>query len=461
MYHPMKRFTIIVMAMMATSTMAWAQQFEQVKTYLILNQLSKAKDALQEIEKKGKAATKPEFFLAKATVFSGMMRTAVADTTASGAAMAIKYLDESMASFKRYLELDPTNASKLLDEQAYAATAFSYYSFLFNKAIVYFNAKKYAEAAATFARTVEWSDYLIKNKQLASEFDTTLYLYAGASCQMSDNSSGAMANYAKISDRKVSGKDFLDVYRYMTYMYFLNRDKPSFEKLMSVAKELYPSEEMFKMEEVDFILELEDETEKMTRLEEKVAKEPENVRHNEIYGSIMFDKLNKRDKEESSPSYAADEQKMLAALTKTATAKPEDGTPNFLIGKHYWYKTDGIRNYIQDMNDSIRIFNNAQKPDKYGKTPPPPKHFTARRDSLRKQQEAIMDMALPYLLKAQPIMAQTHTKTKGGTQNYKSLLDDLIQYYGFKRQYAKTNLDKSKAEAEEKKWDLEHSKLTP
>jgi L-rhamnose mutarotase len=49
---------------------------------------------------------------------------------------------------------------------------------------------------------------------------------------------------------------------------------------------------------------------------------------------------------------------------------------------------------------------------------------------------------------------------KGGTQNYKLLLDDLIVYYGFKRQYAKNNADKLKAEAEEKKWDKVYSEVT-
>jgi hypothetical protein len=70
-----------------------------------------------------------------------------------------------------------------------------------------------------------------------------------------------------------------------------------------------------------------------------------------------------------------------------------------------------------------------------------------------------MDKAVPYLLKAQPIMEKTYTKSKGETQNYKILVDDLIQYYGFKRQYAKNNVEKVKFEAEEKKWDAIYTKI--
>lgn len=448
----MKRLPFVVLALLFATTAAQAQ-FDQVKTYLVLNQLPKAKEALQDIEKKGKATTKPEYFIAKATVLAGLMKAAQGEE-------AEKLLGESMDAFRRYLAADPENAAKLLEEQAYAATAFTYYSTLFNRAITEFNAKKYADAAKSFGNTVEWSNYLIKTKQLASQFDTTLFLYAGASSQMSENHKGALAYYEKLAERKIGGKDFLDVYRYMTYMYFLNKENAAFEKAKALGRELYPNEAMFTMDEMDFILEVEDEKEKMARLEAKVANEPENAKLQQVYGGILFDKLNKRDVDASTPEFAADEQKMIASLSKAAAAFPEDGMPNFLIGKHQWYKAERVRNQIADVNDAIRKFNDAQKPDKMGKTPPPPKELTARRDTLRKQQEAFMDLAVPFLMKAQPVMAQSYSKIKGGAQNYKLLIDDLIQYYGFKRQYAKLPADKAKAEAEEKKWDKVYSEIT-
>jgi len=448
----MKRRLLLGIAILLGSTAVQAQ-FDQVKTYLVLNQLPKAKEALDAIEKKGKVTTKPEFHLAKATVLSGLMKSAQGEEAA-------KYLEESMAAYRLFMAADAAQIAPLLQEQAYGATAFSYYSTLFNQAIAHFNAKKYAEASTSFGKTVEWSDYLIKNKQLASEFDTTLFLYAGASCQMSDNTKGAMTYYGKLAERKVAGKDYLDVYRYMTYMHFLAKDNAAFEKSKALGKELYPNEVMFTMEELDFILEIEDEKERMARLDAKSASEPDNSKLNQLYGGILFDKLSKRDVDPTTAEFAADEQKMIALLGKAASALTEDGTPNFLIGKHHWYKAERVRNQIADVNDAIRKFNDAQKPDKTGKTPPPPKELTARRDTLRKQQEAFMDLAVPFLLKAQPLMAKTHTQVKGGTQNYKLLLDDLIVYYGFKRQYAKNNADKLKAEAEEKKWDKVYSEVT-
>lgn len=204
---------------------------------------------------------------------------------------------------------------------------------------------------------------------------------------------------------------------------------------------------------------MEDANAKLVKLDAKVAKEPGNMKIAQMYAAILFDKLNERDVDVKTPEYAKDEEKMISLLTKTAEAMPEDASSTFYLGKHQWYKSDRIRTQIFDVNDAIRKFNDAQKPDKAGKLPPPPKDLTAKRDSLRKAQELAMDKAVPYLLKAQPIMEKTYTKSKGETQNYKILVDDLIQYYGFKRQYAKNNAEKVKFEAEEKKWDAIYTKI--
>lgn len=441
----------LLFVLFASSTVR--AQFEQVKTYLVLNQYAKAKEALDAIEKKGKATSKPEFNLAKAAFLAGMARTVQGDT-------ADRYLAESIEQFRKFQATDQAQNATLLQDQAYSSVTFVYYGTLFNKAIGLFNAKKYAEASENFTKAVEWSDYLIKTKQLASDFDTTLYLYAGASAQLSENPKSAMSYYERLAGRKVAGKDYIDVYKYMSFMYFKNKDKAAFDKSMALGRELYPSESMFKVEELDFALDIEDEAERIARLNEMSEKDPENVRINETYGRILFDKLNKSDVDPKTSEYAAEEQKMLALLNKAAIATPDDGLSYFLIGKHYWYKSDRIRNQITDINDAIRKFNDAQKPDKAGRTPPPPKNLTSSRDSLRAQQGQFMDQAVPYLLKAQPIMAQTHTKVRGGTQNYKLLIDDLVQYYGFKRQYAKTPAEKAKAEAEEKKWDKVYGEIS-
>lgn len=447
----MKRLISLSVCILLLSHAGMAQ-FDQVKTYLMLNQLPKAKEAIDEMEKKGKVSTKPEFYAAKATVLAGMMKGVEPAESA-------KLMNESIASYRKFLAADPTNAGKFIQDPTYSATPFTYYSTFFNEGIGNFNKKDYDASAVSFKNATEWSEFLIKNNQIGLAFDTSANYLAGASYQNAGKIDDALVYYNKLADKKIGGGDYADMYKYMTYQYFLRDDMANFERTRSVGKELYPSDQFFTLDELDLILDMEDANAKLAKLDAKVAKEPGNIKLAQTYGAILFDKLNERDVDVSTPQYAKEEEKMISLLTKTAEAMPEDASSIFYLGKHQWYKSDRIRAQIFDVNDAIRKFNDAQKPDKAGKLPPPPKDLTAKRDSLRKAQEMAMDKAVPYLLKAQPIMEKTYTKSRGETQNYKILVDDLIQYYSFKRQYAKTNAEKLKYEAEEKKWDAIYTKI--
>jgi hypothetical protein len=78
---------------------------------------------------------------------------------------------------------------------------------------------------------------------------------------------------------------------------------------------------------------------------------------------------------------------------------------------------------------------------------------------LRAKQIIAFDQGLPYLLKAQPILEK---KVGGGRmelQNYKKLLDILIEVYSSKRQTSKVAADKAKLEAEEAKWNKEYDRI--
>ena len=427
-------------------------QFDDVKKFLMLQQYPMAKQSLDGLANKPKANTKPEYFLAKATVLSHLMKTAQPAESA-------KMRQESVEAYRKYLELDPNNTGNLVGDNAYRDAPINYYVSYYQESIDKFNKEDFAGASAGFKDMVDWSDFLIKNKMLNFTLDTAANYLAGASHQNAKKYNEAATYYSKLADAKVGGPDYLNVYKFLMSHNFEKGNIDDFQKYRAVGKELYPKEEFFDYDELEFILGMEDEAEKMKRLEAKMAKDPNDAKLTQLYGNMMFDKLNAKDVNTSAPDYAAEEAKMMAALTKTATAMPDDPSSNFLMGKHIWYKADRKRIEISDVNDEIRKFNESQKPDKTGKLPPPPKELTTKRDNLRQEQGAYMDQAVPYLLKAEPVMAKTYSTNKQQKQNYKILVDDMIQYYGFKRQYAKTPAEKTKFEAEEKKWDTVYSKI--
>jgi hypothetical protein len=447
----MKKVILAAMGTVLLLGSAYAQ-FDDVKKFLMLQQYPMAKQSLDGLANKPKANTKPEYFLAKATVLSHLMKT-------SKPPESTKMRDESVEAYRKYLELDPGNTGNLLGDNAYRDAPINYYVSYYQESIDLFNKEDFANSSSGFKNMVDWSDFLIKNKMLNYTVDTAAVYLAGASHQNAKKYEEAAGYYARLADAGVGGPDYLNVYKFLMSHNFERGNIDAFQKYRQLGKKLYPKEEFFDYDEMEFILGMEDEAEKMKRLEAKMAKDPNDFKLTQLYGNMLFDKLNQKDANTSTPEYAADEAKMMTALTKTATALPDDPSSNFLMGKHIWYKADRKRTEISDVNDEIRKFNDSQKPDKTGKLPPPPKELTTKRDNLRQEQGAYMDQAVPYLLKAEPIMAKTYTGNKQTKQNYKILVDDMIQYYGFKRQYAKTPADKAKFEAEEKKWDIVYSKI--
>jgi hypothetical protein len=81
------------------------------------------------------------------------------------------------------------------------------------------------------------------------------------------------------------------------------------------------------------------------------------------------------------------------------------------------------------------------------------------REDLRAKQQVAFDLGLPYLLKAQPILEKKIGAGRGEMQNYKKLIDILIEVYSSKRQATKVAADKTKFEAEEAKWNKEYERV--
>jgi hypothetical protein len=234
----------------------------------------------------------------------------------------------------------------------------------------------------------------------------------------------------------------------------------SFEAIRKQGQQLYPKQEYFTYTDVDFIMEIQDMNKKFKKVEEKIARDPQNIDLIQTYGFLLFNRLNEDSAETKLSNYADQESKMIEMLSKAGVGKPDDGTSYYYAGSHYFNKALKIGDSIRNINDDVRRFNSTVKPDKTGKTPPPPKALTDKRDNFRKDQDAQFDKALPFLLKAQPAIEKAATKSKGDMQSYKKLIDQLIEIYSNKRQFAKLPADKTKFEAEEKKWDAVYSKLT-
>jgi hypothetical protein len=447
----MKRLLSMTVGFVLMTYAAFAQ-FEEAKNMLLLQQYGKALESVNSTLAKPKNATKPEGQILKAAVLAGQIAGATDDASKD------KLLAESMDAYNKYMEMDPKKA--LITDPAYANTPIVYYSTYYNKGIAAFKEKDYKKASDDFSNTVKWSDYLIQNKIISMEFDTTANLLAGASYQNLKEDESAVAYFTKLTDRKIGGDDNEFMYQFMVGYYFRKGDAANFEKYRKLGQELYPKAEYFTYTETDFIMGMEDEVEKMKRIEAKIAQNPDDIELVQTYGFILFDKLNAEGAERPA-NFDELESKMVANLSKAGEARPEDGKPYYFLGNHYVNKSVKINEEIRGVTDQIRKANANAVPDKKtGKIPPPPKELTDKRDALRKAYDAEIEKGLPYLVKSAEAYAKMKDMKGLDKQNYKRLADQLILIYGDKKAAAKVPADKAKWEAEEKKWNTVYSSIS-
>ncbi len=448
----MKRVLSVTFMLMLISQLAQAQ-FEEVKTLITLNQFAKAKESVDAMASKPKIIAKPEYFLVKSTILSHLSKE---DKSEAGQKMR----NDAIEAYNKFMQLDPKDDGKLKNDPLYSAAPINFYVSYFSEAVEFFNKKNWTKAVPTFLSTVKWSDFVIENKIATMTFDTTVNLLTAVSLQNNGEEENAAVYYKKLAAKNVTGDDNDIVYRFLMNYYFNKDDLASFEATRKQGQQLYPKQEYFTYTDVDFIMEIQDMNKKFKKVEEKIARDPQNIDLIQTYGFLLFNRLNEDSADLKITNYAEQEAKMIDMLGKAGAGKPEDGTSYYYAGSHYFNKALKIGDSIRNINDDVRRFNSTVKPDKTGKTPPPPKALTDKRDNFRKDQDSQFDKALPFLLKAQPAIEKASSKSKGDLQSYKKLIDQLIEIYSNKRQFAKLPADKTKYEAEEKKWDAVYSKIT-
>jgi tetratricopeptide (TPR) repeat protein len=438
-----------------------AQNLTKVKDAMSAKKYSEANTMLEEFMKNPKYQKNAELYYLKGKIFSDIAADSVLEKSFPNSAST------SLNSFKKAAEMD---SSKFITYNTLDGSSplFSLYAAPYNRALKLFDAKDYEKALPTFEQANEAGKFIYDARLGLSELDTNLTLYTGFSALLSDKEDIAakyftkiaryFENFIKLNQSGPSGFD--DVYKNLMNYNFNKNNIAEFERVRTQGAKLYPKEEYFTYDEIIFINDIKNEDEKLKRIEAKVASDSNNMDAIQIYSEILFNKLLSADSlYPTEESYATAEAKLVKNYEKMASLTPEDGLIPFNTGLIYINRGFKMNSKISDVNDKIRKFNDAQKPDKAGKIPPPPKELTAQREELRGKQIKAFDQGLPYLLKAQPILEK---KVGGGRmelQNYKKLIDILIEVYSSKRQTSKVAADKAKLEAEEAKWNKEYDRI--
>lgn len=448
----MKKSLLVSLSIFLTIT-GWSQNYDPVKTLVMINQLDKAKTDLDKSFTNAKYTAKPEAFILKTAVYASVANMdGKKDTPA-----AAQLVEEADAAFTKYRELDP--ALSLISEPIYQNGIIMLYSNYYSFGYSDYNNKAYDKALGKLKKAIQYSDLLIKQKVLTSTLDTNVLILAAITAETGGYKDEAAAYYTKLADAKVGGDGYEGVYRYLVTYHFGKKNMEGFEKYKKLGKEVFPKSDYFDFDKVDFAVGLVNTfTEKLAAIDEVLASDPTNFKANQVLGEIIFDTLNPRDEGMVLPeNYNELEKKMIDAFSRSSKARPDYEIPLLYVGDHYINKASRVeekRNkHAQDMKARTKPGTMASKED------------VAKRDALDKEFGDTMEGAKEPYLAAAAIFADRATKGELETrdkQQYKKVTSYLSEIYGLKKvmaNKAKNLADKAKWEAEEKKWNERYESI--
>lgn len=434
--------TLMILAMTAVR----AQNYNEIKTKLTLNQLALAKADLDKNWSNAKFISKPEAYILKTSIYAAM---AVDDAT-SKTPEAEQYLTEANNAFAKYREMDPK--LELVDDPIYQNGPINLYSGLYTAGYNDYQKKDWEKSYDKFTKAMSISDFLISKKILTATIDTNVLIMAGITAENSDRRDEAAVYYAKLADNKITGEGFESVYRFLVTHNFAKKNMADFEKYKAIGKELYPKSEFFDYDKIDFAVGMFNSfDEKMKAVDEVLAADPNNFKANEVLGEIIYDTLNSRDENAPMHSNAEElEKKMTAAFTKAATAEPSNELPLIYTGDHFINKAVRV---TKEREDHAAAMKTRTKPGTMAS-----KEDVAKRDALDKKYGDALEAARgPYekaaaIFAAKPKSSDSQQALRDKTQ-YKKIASYLADIYAFKKAQSKLAADKTKYAAEEKKWN--------
>ncbi len=433
-------FSIVLLSVVF---LAGAQNYETIKNMLALGQVKKAKEDLDKSMSNSKFTSKPEAYILKATVYSALAN----DNAVKATPEAEQLMKEAEAAFTKYKEMQPDMS--LVKDPIYQSGPINLYSYLFSAGYKDYEAKNWQRGFETFDKVVNLSDLLINQKLINVPVDTNSLILAGVMAESSNNKEAAAKYYTRLADLKMKTPEYENIYRFLVNYYFTKKDLASFEKYKGIGKELFPKSDFFTYDKVDFAVGLEEDfNKKLASVEEVFNGDPTNFKAALMLTGVIYDTLNSDKEGAVPPANAAElETKMLNALNKAISLKPDDETPYIYLGGHYLSKSKKVneqrKKHAAEMKNKTKPGTKASPED------------IKKRDALDQEYGKSLDEVIAPYEKAAAIFAgKLSTLNIRQKNQYKYIAGDLGEIYGYKKAQAKGKpADLAKFTAEEKKWN--------
>ena len=431
----MKQF-ILLFFIALTSTIVIAQDYSQITLNYYSKKYENAKTEFDKLAQNPKAKDKPETFLWQMVINSELY---------GDPALYAKYPDaekNALAAFEQYKQAEPSFA-KLKDPTTGGVRAVGLlYTTSFNIGKQNFKDSNWEKSFNYFSIAEKIGEFINNNglNENKITIDTVTVLYTAYAAQNAQKLAAAATYYTKLTDLKIGGAEYEDIYRFLIDYYSKQKDDANFKKYLALAKELYPADSaMWANFEMNNMTENTSLTEILSNYRNEISQgsmtEDKYINYAETFATLKKEDLEKLD------STTQIEIKMAAA---DAFAKAFAIDANGL----YAFNT-GVINYslfgvLDERYAAYRGESAALK---------------AKRAEIEKEQYKYADEAIKWLEQAYTILKAKQDRIKSETSSLNRTVDYLANIYYWKRDKSKGSAPKDydMYDTKFKKFDAEHN----
>ena len=397
--------------LIASGSALFAQNLDKVQEAISKQKYAEAKPLIDKVLADDKGQKSANAWYYKGVIYNELAKDSTQDLSA--------YRQEAYQALKKAQELDPKNIMGELEQNW---RLFDIYNYYLNAAIKNHNSKDYPAALKNYQNAIDVQQYIHNkkfayNNQTLPALDTAVTLYAGSAAYLSKDTATGVKYFSQLADAKVGGKDYMEAYQLLVDYYNKKGDKANTEKYAALGKQLYPESEYWLYYELQDPALREDKPKMLAKYEEVVAKNPENGGLALDYAIELF---NYTYAGENKPAdYKAAQEKLDKAI-QNAIAINKSAEANYLM-------VQNLSNQIYDLQETQRAIKGTKAED------------VKKKNALTAEINKKYDASLPYAEEAAQQFASRSELKPVEKANYKTILNQLANYYKSKKQ-----LDKAK-----------------
>ncbi len=405
----MKRISIFMLGTLFAQA-ALAQDINDVRKFVVLGDLVKAKDAIDKVVAAPKTAAKPETWYWKGYVYNALSK----DDKTKGLCADCRM--EAFDALKKYQELDPSS-KELVSEQY--ASFFDIYNGFFDIGAKAYNVKEYDAAYGAFKNAIIVEDYVRAKKMSYNNFsfpelDTSLILNTALAARLAKKDAEAVSYYSKLAAARIGGSAYQEMYQYLASQYIANNDIASLSKIAEVGKQLYPDDDYWVEVELETVSK-KDKTALFNKYEEVIPKNPGKYILLYNYGVELFNYMYVGD---TRPADFDARRPKLEEMLKKAIEVKNSPDPNLVMARHLY-------NDVYDLQDAARKIKGTKPEDAK-------KRVEMRNTGIKRADECIV-----YASEAAKLYAALPKLKPIEKANYKNALSILESMYSYKGDNAK------------------------